>query len=1302
MTTKTFTSEADDKKKYIDRLSECKIYVEEWKTMIASINEDEGNLEKVFTSCKTSASLFEKMVIPRIHQKLNRNYNYIDNFILIIKNHANAFIENKKHIREKIIYNSFIEEMEQIVGKLKELQLTEKSIIQAEQEIFALYDYSKILKAKINDEIEFYNTELLYINNEKKNLQFEELSYKYHLSNDKVMHLDKEIIKLEENNNSLNISRQTYEHKKKVIIAAGIFEKIKPKNEELAQLYAQRDKLVEDIKDKNKYLLDISNSIRIRLEEQVDICKEKYFQSEGQFNNTKDLLNEKKSGLKTLSNQLRDTSIKLALIKKSIEDFLLIESKINATWNIALNRNYFTGKYEENELENLIIELNSEVPKIEEQISLTKTNQNKIECEIRDTNSKIEHLNQNINDSNSNLLNFKAEYKNFKTLKNKIEIYLGKYNIPINMLYNIQSNVENLASKKQNLKTQADTLIVDIYKIEKELDNINKGVYYHASLDVIEYLTKLNISFKTGIQWLQDVNLTCEKKSELLGANPFLPYSIILSDEADLEILNNQKKDFYNEHITPIIPVKRIFDLSIKMQNTGYLCHLHDSDIYFMTSFFNEMIDKEQFANYERRRRIELNEKKEQLTSIQKTISEYEDCIKTINTFNQYNEDSEAQFINNIENTETSIIVLTKEKDSCKEHINDLYQNSKKLIEEKNTLDNKMDKLKVCILEIKDFKVEYEKYLENYNENGKLQNNIYNYQKLQDCTEEEISLLNTEFDSLKSKRDKLKNELSRLENEYKDYASVESDIFIDKPLSELIALKKEYENSGNNDLDTINNRINKLNTEILDFNDTITKLNLTNNEYLDEVYNEELLNNLEDKIKELDSNIDSHTKLINEKNISKAKEESTRDESLKSIQFHGKNPMKKEDIKNEFEIRGKKLTDKEKELNKSIKDSEKTLTDVVTPLCTRAEDNKNLITTNDLNSKYSPIDPTVIDDITIYQKDLFCRYIDRKKRRDEMEKDIDKSYLTLFGKSNYSNIPLINNALSILGDSSIINKFDHDQVEQRFNITNKTILDVLEKYNIDIDIIEKEKDVIVNSLLSYSEKAYKSIEEIDRLAYTVINGSREHMLEIKKDVFFQNSNDFLKTYLNDLIDVLENENSTNIEQLLKNKINTYKLLDEVTNLSKIKIKTYKVEYRSEKSELKEWEKSLLTSGGEKFVAYFVLFASLLSYLRTDSIKAQKEDSKVIIMDNPFAKITSAHLLKPFIDMAAIYNTQLICLSDNRQISVTSAFDIRYVLKVVPLRSGKGELLIIQDKQTDKEVIEYGKLSYRTEQLPLFS
>lgn len=1300
MPSETFTSEADDKKKYIDRLSECKIYVEEWKTMIASINEDEGNLEKVFTSCKTSASLFEKMVIPRIHQKLNRNYNYIDNFISIIKNHANSFIENKKHIKEKSVYNSFIEEMGQIVEKLKELQLTEKSIIQAEQEIFALYDYSKTLKLKINNEIEFNTHELSNVNNEKKALQVEELSYKYHISNDKVIQLDDEIITIEENKNSLDGSRKAYEHKKNVIIAAGLSEKIKPKNLELAKLHAQRDKLLEDIKDKNKYLLDINNSIRIRLEEQVKIAKEKYMQVEGQFNNKRDLLKDKNAELKNISHQLGDAGIELALLNKSIEDFLSIESKINATWSIVLNRNYFTGKYEENELGNLIIELNSEVSKTEEQISLTKTNQNKIECDIRETNSKIEHLERNINDSKGNYLKFDAEYKNFKSLKKQIENYLGKYNIPLNMLYNTQSNVEKLTSIKQNFKTQTDTLIVDIYKIEKELENINKGVYYHAALDVIEYLTKLNISFKTGIQWLQDVNLTCEKKNELLGSNPFLPYSIILSDEADLEILKNQKKDFFNEHITPIIPVKRIFDLSVNMQNTGYLCHLLDSDIYFMTSFFNEMIDKEQFANYEKRRKIELGNKKEQLISIQKTISDYEDCIKTINTFNQYDEDSEAQFINNIENIQTSIVALTKEKDSCKEHINELFKNSKQIIEEKNTLDNKRDKLKVCISEIKGFKLEYQKYLENYNEHSKLQNDICNYKKLQDCTEEEISLLNTDVDTLKSKRDSLKNELNGLVDKYREFATVKSDIFIEKPLSELIAIKQAHESSESSDLDTITNRINIVTTEISDLNTAIFNLGLTNNEYLEEVYNEELLNSLGDKIKVLDVSIASNTTLIYDKKIIKATEETRRTGLLESIQSYGKSPMEKEDIKKEFDIRGNRLADKEKELNKNIKDYGKRLTDVVTPLCTRVEDHKNSITINDFNSKYLPIDPTVIDDITIYQKDLFYRYEDRKKRRFEVEKDIDRMYHTLYAKPNYNNVPLISNALSILNDSSIINKFDHDQVKQRFIITNKTILDVLEKYDIDIDIIEKEKDVIVNSLLSYSEKAYKSIEEIDRIAYTVINGSRKHMLEIKKDVFFQNSKDLLKSYLNDLIDVLENESSINIDQLLKNKINTYKLLDEVTNLSKIKIKTYKVEYSSEKSELKEWEESLLTSGGEKFVAYFVLFASLLSYLRTDSIKAQKEDSKVIIMDNPFAKITSAHLLKPFIDMAAIYNTQLICLSDNRQTSVTSAFDIRYVLKVVPLRSGKGELLIIQDKQTDKEVIEYGKLSYRTEQLPL--
>ena len=60
---------------------------------------------------------------------------------------------------------------------------------------------------------------------------------------------------------------------------------------------------------------------------------------------------------------------------------------------------------------------------------------------------------------------------------------------------------------------------------------------------------------------------------------------------------------------------------------------------------------------------------------------------------------------------------------------------------------------------------------------------------------------------------------------------------------------------------------------------------------------------------------------------------------------------------------------------------------------------------------------------------------------------------------------------------------------------------------------------------------------------------------------------------------------------------------------------------------------------------------------------KKEESKVLIMDNPFGAITSGHLLKPLFEIANKYNTQLICLSDIKQGSVINSFNLVYMIKI---------------------------------------
>lgn len=58
------------------------------------------------------------------------------------------------------------------------------------------------------------------------------------------------------------------------------------------------------------------------------------------------------------------------------------------------------------------------------------------------------------------------------------------------------------------------------------------------------------------------------------------------------------------------------------------------------------------------------------------------------------------------------------------------------------------------------------------------------------------------------------------------------------------------------------------------------------------------------------------------------------------------------------------------------------------------------------------------------------------------------------------------------------------------------------------------------------------------------------------------------------------------------------------------------------------------SDGEGFLSAFVVLSSLLYYMRRDKtdIFADRNEGKVLVMNNPFAQTNAAHLLTPMMDM----------------------------------------------------------------------
>ena len=124
---------------------------------------------------------------------------------------------------------------------------------------------------------------------------------------------------------------------------------------------------------------------------------------------------------------------------------------------------------------------------------------------------------------------------------------------------------------------------------------------------------------------------------------------------------------------------------------------------------------------------------------------------------------------------------------------------------------------------------------------------------------------------------------------------------------------------------------------------------------------------------------------------------------------------------------------------------------------------------------------------------------------------------------------------------------------------------------------------------------------------------------------------------------------------------------------------------------------------------FIILSSLLYYMRKDEsdLFAQRNEGKVLLMDNPFAQTNASHLLKPLMDMAKKTNTQLICLSGLGGESIYNRFDNIYVLNLIAanLRSGmqylKAEHMRGKDTQAEAETMLVSQIEVLGQQELIF-
>ena len=291
-------------------------------------------------------------------------------------------------------------------------------------------------------------------------------------------------------------------------------------------------------------------------------------------------------------------------------------------------------------------------------------------------------------------------------------------------------------------------------------------------------------------------------------------------------------------------------------------------------------------------------------------------------------------------------------------------------------------------------------------------------------------------------------------------------------------------------------------------------------------------------------------------------------------------------------------------------------------------------------------------------------------------------------------------------------------VYERMAEQSARLQDTLTVLKSDLAHLETDKKNIVRHALIQGQNLYDGLRRLSNGSFVKIwpDSPPRQTLKIGiPETLDGNEEERMTAYVETCIATLRAEKSAGslTEETLRKRIanlfSDRELLCQVLNTAHIPVWLYKVDRIPANSKLRSWEEVLVeNSGGELFVSCFVLISALMSY-RRDSIMGKSgagETTRAFLIDNPFGKTSSRHLLEAMLRIARKFRTQMICLSDLNQSSITNRFALIYQLSVRQALYSRNSYLKTDEVRRNGDVhpnerLEHAVLRTPSEQMSLF-
>ncbi len=1311
-------------RQYFDKLKEYRVDYKEWEDIIKKINQKEGGLSELFSDCKDERSLTEKWFLESIEKKLDKDGSRIGEFERIVGNYVKQYYENEDKIKRRDTIEKFREHItldqeageERSVKSYAEEFLSEetKKTVQ-ESRIAAFREAIAGFHADTEKEISRKEQELADLEQQLLHVRHEMYSYEM-----------------------LELTREKERYEAEFERLRSLIEKLEAKitetEEQLGVLLCRRyyeacmreKKEYDDVYEKMRAVRAKGEDTRPRREQLGGILLSYFEECAGNISEQLEGLQadsgEKQALSKAYGEKLRENaqlistkSVESGKLKSLVDGYSDKEQEYNDRYHGELARNIL-GRYEEGLLEIEEEKCRAERLKKDKEIRQNKERRVEKENALRKNERDRESARMDKVRNDSEKKQAEEELALLDRELDRRKTILQYVGLKEDMVFDTERIAEKLQEKIKALEVILQQKKDQQRKEKKEYDSISQGRIYELPETLRTAMEECGLHQIYGLEWLRKNGKDLQENTLLVRKNPFLPYALILT------AAEYQKLQGLNETAYSSLPVPVILRTELEEGNFSAVNGTLQMDkIRFYIRFNENLLDEEKMQAMLREKEEALHRLAEQISIKEEERQEYLDKLGVIRNqrLDRQGYEEQKALIErcNAEEKRLGELILQLEKEvlACQEGIQELEKVIGRLENEELLLDKQQESLKAIISG-------YDAYLEHLRERKRVEDEIGKLEQENDDLRECLDRIQQEILAIAGKRARLDHELSDTEKEIRKYqryqeqaANVELSETDYKRIDRYVSEYKAITETIDADLKRLEEDCDK----------QTNRLRSAKNEY--EKQKKKSSRETGRSVEELDQR--ARAARYDEEEENRLAVQKKEDE---------KERRKKEQAANEVDktisLQIQKVETKRAEMKKECGTDIPVSEVEIVPRSYEAEIRRLEYQKKELQRMRSGLEEkrqefsAILSGLAEYETFRVTHDISFEQDLSLMGKtelDQTKGVLVRDYKGLEESIRRVRNRLDgrlrdVLGMPEFQDEYYRKPLEAMLRLVDmpKEVLrqidttiraydDLMKKIEVDLSLIGKERANIIGELMEYVKAVHADLNKIDENSTITVRDRALKMLDIRIPDWMENE-ELYHLRMRDFIDQLTErgvdlyKNNENAAEYFGTQLNTRTLYDTVVGLNNIQIRLYKIEEQREYPIT--WSEVSKNSGGEGFLSTFVILSSLLHYIRKDDadLFAERNESKVMIMDNPFGLTYSEHLLRPLMEVAKKNNTQMICLSGLGGDAIYGRFDNIYILNRVManLKSGQQFLRMEHYRGSDPETIIASQFEV-AEQLTLF-